>query len=76
MHFSSISNVAYFLEALWVLALFWINMRVRNTNSHDFLIKLTYENGLQQASTPAHVTPSIRVMDLHVKNKIVYVISK
>ena len=26
------------------LGLYWIRMRVRNANSHDFLIKLTPEN--------------------------------
>ena len=49
-HFCSFPNTKIVFRAYAILALFWISMHVRNANSFHFLIKLTPENCLQQAS--------------------------
>jgi len=51
LHFSSFSNISIFFEGIVVLELFWINMRAKNMNSHDFLIKMTRKIGLYRAPT-------------------------
>ena len=48
--FCSFSNIAYFPKIYWVFDLFLVIMRVKNINSHNFLIKLTFKNGILWAS--------------------------